>query len=150
MTPLPTIDQLVETLQLQEHPEGGFYREEWRSSLTLPASTLPDHPDARAAGTSIIYLLPHGEMSKLHRVRSDELWLHQMGDPMRLDIGPDADGEFSERVVGQPPTGELQVLVPANWWQSATPAQGPAGYSLVACVVVPGFDFDDFEILSSS
>lgn len=146
MASLPTVDQLVETLQLEAHPEGGYYRETWRSALTLPSSALPDHPGVRNAGTSIIYLLPHGEASELHRVRSDELWLYQMGDAMRLDLGPDADGELTERLVGPPPQGALQALVPATWWQAATPADGPSGYSLVACVVVPGFDFADFEM----
>ncbi len=145
----PTIDELVADLELAPHPEGGFFRETWRSELTLAQTALPGHPGERSAGTSIIYLLPHGEVSALHRVRSDELWLHQLGDPLELAMGADADGELTRHALGWPPVGRLQALVPAGWWQTATPLGGPAGYSLVACVVVPGFDFEDFEMLSS-
>ncbi|QDG53961.1 cupin domain-containing protein [Persicimonas caeni] len=150
MTKPPTIDQLVDHLQLEAHPEGGFFKETWRSELTLPSSALPGHPGLRNAGTSIIYLLPAGEVSALHRVRSDELWLHQLGDPLRLELCADSDGEFEERLVGPPPQGQLQALVPAGWWQTATPTEGPAGYSLVGCLVVPGFDFEDFEMLPAA
>lgn len=138
------VARIVDNLELEEHPEGGFYREVYRSVLTLPETTLPDHDGPRSAGTSILYLLPHGVQSAWHRVKSDELWLYHGGDPMELTMRPDEDTADAEHVVGI--GGELQVLVPANWWQTATPAQGDHGYSLVGCVVVPGFDFDDFEM----
>lgn len=145
----PTVDKIVTELELEPHPEGGYFREIWRSELTLSSDVLPDHPGERSAGTSIVYLLETDQVSALHRVRSDELWFYQMGDPMKLEIGPDANDGLEQRLVGPPPDAQLQVMVPAGWWQSATPAAGPAGYSLVACVVVPGFDFADFEMLSA-
>ncbi|MGM0578416.1 MAG: cupin domain-containing protein [Myxococcota bacterium] len=140
-----TVEELITTLGLARHPEGGYFRETWRSELELPASALPDHPGARSAGTSILYLLPAGRISALHRVRSDELWLFQMGDPLRLRLGPERD-PLEEYVLGPRPGDRLQVLVPAGWWQTAAPIDGPAGYTLVGCVVVPGFDFADFEM----
>lgn len=132
---------VAERWNLTPHPEGGYYRETYRSGLT---STPPGWPGSRSLATAILFLLPAGERSARHRVRGDELWLYQSGAPMELQI----DGRVA--LVG-PDHGaghELQVLVPGGAWQSATPAGGPSEdtWSLVACVVAPGFDFDDFEL----
>jgi uncharacterized protein len=132
----------VQRWGLAPHPEGGYFRETYRSGLRMiPAGW----PGQRALATAILYLLPVGQESAWHRVRGDELWLWQGGAPMELRIG----GET--RHVGPDPSAgdKPQVLVPAGAWQSATPAigAGPAApWSLVACVVVPGFDFADFEL----
>jgi predicted cupin superfamily sugar epimerase len=123
--------------RLEPHPEGGFFRETYRSPLTtLP----PGWPGERALATAILYLLPAGQRSAWHRVRGDELWLWQGGAPMYLRIGDQS------RLVGPDPAAgqEPQVLVPAGAWQSATPGDG--AWSLVACLVTPGFDFADFEL----
>ena len=125
---------------LEPHPEGGYFRETYRSELSVE---LPGFDGERSLATSIIYLLGAGQRSAKHRVRGDELWLWQGGAPMALTIG---DGEF---VLG-PDAGaghKLQLLVPAGEWQSATPAVGDGfpPWSLAACVVAPGFDFADFE-----
>ena len=126
---------------LAPHPEGGFYRETYRSALT---STPPGWPGERALATAILYLLPPGERSAWHRVRGDELWLWQGGAAMELRVEQDEHLVGPDRSAGH----ELQVLVPAGAWQSATPAAGAdgPGWSLVACVVAPGFDFADFEL----
>jgi len=130
-------DDIAARWNLVPHPEGGYYRETYRCALT---ATPPGWPGARAFATSVLYLLPAGVRSANHRVRGDELWLWQGGAPMALGIdgtthlvGPDRDGGH-----------ELQVLVPGGAWQSATPAGDD--WSLVACVVAPGFDFADFEM----
>ena len=122
---------------LRPHPEGGYYRQTYRSSLT---TTPAGWSGPRALATSTLYLLPADEQARWHRVRGDELWLWQGGGPMRLSI------EGTVRVVGRDRVAghELQVLVPAGSWQSATPATDD--WSLVACVVVPGFDWADFEM----
>jgi uncharacterized protein len=128
---------VAKRLNLTPHPEGGYYRETYRSPVTF---TPPGYPGERALATAILFLLPAGVRSARHRVRSDELWLWQGGEAMMLDV----DG--SAHVVG-PATDAghaLQGLVPGGAWQSATPAAD--GWSLVACVVAPGFDFDDFEL----
>jgi predicted cupin superfamily sugar epimerase len=131
----------AEAWSLAPHPEGGFYRETYRSSR---AHTPAGWPGPRALATAILYLLPAGERSAWHRVRGDELWLYHAGAPMALSVG-----DRTVLVGPDPGDGQqLQVLVPAGTWQSATPAEGSnvAAWSLVACVVAPGFDFDDFDL----
>jgi uncharacterized protein len=125
--------------RLSPHPEGGFYRETYRAELTV---TPEGWEGERALATAILYLLPAGTSSAWHRVRGEELWLWQGGAAMALSTGG------RDLLVG-PDTAaghELQVLVPAGEWQSATPAAEPPDWSLVACVVAPGFDFADFEL----
>lgn len=126
---------------LQPHPEGGFYRETYRSAISVE---LDGWPGPRALATSIIYLLPAGKRSAWHRVRGDELWLWQGGAPLELAIG-DATG-----ILGPDPAAghRLQILVPGGAWQSATPVAGDdlPGWTLAACLVAPGFDFADFEM----
>jgi uncharacterized protein len=137
---------LIQSLDLQAHPEGGFYRETWRSELTLPKSTLPAGYSAdRSAGTAILFLLPTGHSSRWHRVKSAELWFHQAGDPLELSIAESIEPEPKPIYLGRDCC--FQAVVPPHWWQKAKPVAGNAGYALVACVVVPGFDFADFELI---
>ncbi len=141
----PAAQALIHQLQLQPHPEGGYYRETWRSELSLPATALPQHSGERSAGTLIYFLLPTGSRSRLHRVRSDELWLFHSGDPLHLSLRSDPDTPPSQ-VFELGHKGCFQARIPANIWQQAQPQVGNAGYALVSCVVVPGFDFADFEM----
>ncbi|MCW5943945.1 MAG: cupin domain-containing protein [Fimbriimonadaceae bacterium] len=143
--PNPAWAALVEQLRLEPHPEGGFFRETWKSALRLPGEALPQGR-SRNAATAILFLLPADARSSWHRVASDELWLHQAGDPVLLQVAdaPGVPGE--EFALGRSPC--YQVLVPAHRWQTAAPEAGPAGFALVACVVVPGFEFEDFELAS--
>lgn len=137
---------LVESLDLLPHPEGGWFRETWRSGHTF---TPAGYAGARAAGTAIYYVLGAGDRSVWHRVRSDELWLWHTGLPLALTLG--GDGPQPDRLEhhilgGDVPAGHRpQVLVPAGWWQSAEPLPGEADEVLVSCVVSPGFDFADFD-----
>jgi uncharacterized protein len=103
-----------------------------------------DYPGDRAAGTAILFLLPTSHSSRWHRVRSAELWFHQSGDPLKLTIAKTLDGEAQTIFLGSDRC--WQAVVPPHYWQKATPIAGAAGYALVACVVVPGFDFADFEL----
>jgi uncharacterized protein len=133
-------DEVAAAWGLDPHPEGGFFRETFRSAISV---TPPGWSASRALATSILYLLPAGVRSARHRVRSDELWLYHAGAAMVLTIG---DAEL--RVGPARGSGdELQVLVPGGVWQSAIPDARPDApeWSLVACVVAPGFDFADFE-----
>lgn len=133
--------EVADEWDLVLHPEGGFYRETYRSMMTVEPEGWPG---ARSLATAIIYLLPAGRRSATHRVRGDELWLWQGGAAMSLRIGE------REHLVGPDPLSghRLQVLVPAGEWQSATPAAvtGAPEWSMVACLVAPGFDFADFEL----
>jgi len=142
-------DALIDRLGLEAHPEGGYFRETWRSDLELPADVLPDHDGPRSAGTSILFMLPDGARSALHRVTSEELWLYQGGDAVQLTMQPalrTSDARIETVTVGPEPGQQFQAVVPGGWWQAAEHVPGAAGYVLVACVVVPGFDFADFEM----
>jgi predicted cupin superfamily sugar epimerase len=137
---------LAEALDLAPHPEGGWFRETWRSDVAFEP---PGYGAERSAATAIYFLLAPGEGSRWHRVRSAEIWLWHSGGPLELTIGgtgPDPNDEPQvvtlgpEVDAGQHP----QLVVPAGAWQAARPA-GDADV-LVSCIVSPGFDFADFEL----
>lgn len=147
MTDAPDIDALIDRLDLEPHPEGGYFRETWRSDLELPSDVLtPEHDGRRSAGTSILYLVPADDDSAPHRVASDELWLYHLGDPLELTVRRSLERPGDSVIIGPGDDHRFQAQVPANHWQSASSTGDDAGYTLVACVVVPGFDFDDFEM----
>lgn len=143
----PIIQKLVKQLNLTPHPEGGFYREPYRSQGTIPASVLPStFGGDRNYATDLFYLLPQGDCSCFHRIKSDEIWHFMLGGPMTLvEITP--QGEVIKTILGQNlDRGEsLQHVVPAGHWFGAHPNPGTE-FSLVTCVVIPGFDFKDFEM----
>ncbi|MEV5966348.1 cupin domain-containing protein [Kribbella sp. NPDC051952] len=129
--------ELAELLDLEPHPEGGWYRETWKSEVEFEPE---GYDGVRASATAIYFLLAPGEESRSHRVRSAEIWLWHSGGPLRLEydgevvtLGPDVGA-------GQQP----QVVIPAGAWQAARPAGDQA--VLVSCVVSPGFDFADFTM----
>ena len=98
-----TLPDWVRKLDLQPHPEGGWFRETWRSTTTIPQSALPaGYPGDRAAGTAIYFVLMPGQQSAWHTVRSSEIWLYHRGAPVRLDLGGDGDvpGEPEPILVG--------------------------------------------------
>ncbi len=134
--------RLIGQLQLSPHPEGGWYRETWRG---------PDNADGRASGTAIMFLLKAGERSHWHTVNAEELWLWQGGDPLTLQTATGDDGPVATIDLGPDfAQGQaLQGFVPTGAWQAAhalAEGEGTHGYSLVSCVVVPGFDFDGFVL----
>jgi len=136
---------LAQQLDLQPHPEGGWFRETWRS----PVSFRPDGYDApRAAATAIYYLLQPGEESRWHSVRSDELWFWHSGGPLALRLGGNGGHPAASTLLtlgNDIAAGEQPfALVPGGAWQSAAPAAGRP--VLVSCVVSPGFDFADFRL----
>ena len=136
---------LAEQLDLQPHPEGGWFRQTWRSPVSFsPAG----YSGQRSAATAIYYLLYPGEQSRWHVVRSDELWFWHSGGALALRLGgsgpePAAGAEVvlgTDLGAGQRP----QSLVPGGVWQCAAPSgERPV---LVSCVVAPGFDFTDFRV----
>lgn len=141
MTTEPTTPELALSLGLEPHPEGGWYRETWRSSATV---VLQDGRK-RSAATLIWFLLPAGESSRWHRVSSDEIWLAHTG-VVELELGgegPAPESITPHRVSATSP-GESQLLVPAGVWQRTRPGDADA---LVSCLVSPGFDFEDFELV---
>jgi len=132
-----TAEELIRIYRLRPHPEGGFYRETYRSSGKTAGE--------RNFCTAIYFLLPAGCKSRMHRLRSDELWHFYMGGPMTIgQVYPDGS---VERVVlgGDASAGHVfQHVVPAGCWFGAYPEPGTK-FSFVGCTVAPGFDFDDFE-----
>ena len=133
---------LIRLLGLKPHPEGGFYAESYRSpSYVQPA----DHRRQRAALTTIYFLLPGGEISRWHRVASDEVWHFFEGDPLELFTLEQSTGRRERHLLGAA-IGQLKPehVVPAHTWQAA---RSSGRYTLVGCVVAPGFEFADFELL---
>lgn len=140
----------VEQLGLQPHPEGGWYRETWRSEVTFDADVLPPgYIGRRSAGTAILFVLMPGQVSAWHSVRSAEVWLYHRGSALILESGPEIDSATthllgSDIVAGEQP----QVVIPPGHWQRARPRGDQP--TLVSCIVIPGFDFADFTMQPTS
>lgn len=140
--------KLIEQLGLAAHPEGGWYKETWRGAASAAGRGEPG-PDGRAQGTAIIFLLRTGEASHWHTVDAAELWIWQAGDPVELRLSATDAGPARSVVLGSDIAAgqQLQGLVAPGEWQAARPFGEPQhGYSLVSCVVVPGFDFAGFVL----
>jgi uncharacterized protein len=135
--------RLAEQLDLRPHPEGGWFRETWRSPHSF---SPPGYEGPRAAATAIYFLLHPGEKSAWHVVRSAELWFWHAGGPLTLRFGGDGEQPAEESTVtlGVGEGCHPQVLIPAGVWQAAEPAD--TDFVLVSCVVAPGFEFDDFRL----
>jgi predicted cupin superfamily sugar epimerase len=132
-----SIPVLVAALDLAPHPEGGWYRRTWTSPVVVETPAGP-----RPSATAVLYLLD--DVSRWHRVRSTELWCWHQGSAVGLrqgGTGEVPDPEAETRLEADSP----QLVVPAGSWQTAR-LLGPDP-ALVTCVVSPGFDFADFELL---
>jgi hypothetical protein len=135
-----TGEELIRTLELAPHPEGGWYRETWRS-----------HAEAgqRAAASAVYYLIQPGQTSRWNRVDADEMWLWHAGDPLDLSMADANDGSArTVRLGGRLDRGEQpQVIVPAGQWQSAVAVEGgDAGFTFLSCIVAPAFEFAGYEL----
>jgi len=142
----PTAEELIERLQLVKHPEGGWYRETYRSEDVISATALSDRfAGDRSACTAIYFLLQSGDISALHRIKSDELWHFYAGNSLTVHIITPQGEYYPFHLGSNLPTKEtFQCAVPAGCWFGAElPGDG---YSLVGCTVAPGFDFADFEM----
>ena len=127
--------EIIETLGLQPHPEGGWYAETWRADAV---------EGQRASGTAIYYLLEAGQRSHWHRIDAAEIWHFYAGAPLTLSIS--TDGQSTDRLTlgADIAAGERpQLIVPPNAWQSAESA---GAWTLVGCTVSPGFVFETFEM----
>ena len=139
----------IKKLALQPHPEGGYFREIYRSTVNIPAAALPArYRGPRSCSTSIYYLLAGTQISTLHRLTSDEQWHFYDGGALLLAmITP--DGTSREVRLGRRATAgeQFQVVIPAGTWMGARLA-APArrGYALIGCTVAPGFEFRDFAL----
>jgi hypothetical protein len=135
-----TADDLIKALDLQPHPEGGWYRETWRADA---------EPGERAAASAVLYVLQPGQRSHWNKVDAHEIWLWHSGDPVDVSVADGDSGRpMTVRLGGRVTEGEqVQLVIPAGQWQSADPAPGGEhGYTLISCIVAPAFEFSGFEI----
>jgi len=140
-------EYFIKHLQLQPHPEGGYFKETYRSKDIISSNCLPaDFNGDRSYSTAIYFLLQQGDFSAFHRIKSDECWHFYEGDTLLIHI-IDEEGNYSCTKLGRKiHEGEVfQFIVPANCWFASEPAKETA-FTLVGCTVAPGFDFADFEM----
>ncbi len=137
------VQAIVERLQLQPHPEGGFFKETYRCGEQF----IPDGFTAsRNISTAIYFLLTRDNFSAFHRIRSDEIWHHYLGDALEIHMITKTGSYERVRVGKQLEKGEFpQFTVPAGTWFASCVADG-GSFGLAGCTVAPGFDFADFEL----
>ena len=140
-------DQLIQKYNLEPHPEGGWYKQTYKSNEEIAADALPERFGAnRAFSTAIYFLLEKGNFSAFHRIKSDECWHFYAGDPLLIYI-IEQNGDLIVIALGNDlEKGQtFQCVVPANCWFASRPAP-KSEYSFVGCTVSPGFEFEDFEL----
>lgn len=141
------VQELVHQFNLQPHPEGGFYKETYRSPEIIPQQFLSKQfKGDRAYSTAIYFLLEQENFSAFHKIESDELWHFYAGQTLLVHI-IHLNGKLETIKLGNDfLNGEqFQFAVPARCWFASEPAPH-SSFSFVGCTVAPGFDFDDFEL----
>lgn len=144
-------DYYISRLQMTAHPEGGHYKEVYRSPEHITDAEVSfTYQETRPLATSIYFLLRSGEVSHFHRLVQDELWYYHAGSPLTVSV-IHPDGSYQEHHIGPNlDAGQsLQAIIPGgsifgSW------AHQPDTFSLVGCMVTPGFDFRDFELFTTS
>ena len=141
------IEQLIKQFDLQPHPEGGWYKQTYKSNELVPASALPGRFNAdRVFSTAIYFLLEKGNFSAFHKIKSDECWHFYAGDPLQVFVIDQTDDLKIITLGNDVNKGEIfQYVVHATCWFASRPAPG-SEYSLVGCTVAPGFEFEDLEL----
>ncbi len=135
MTAEMSAEEIIETLTLAPHPEGGWYRQTWVEAR---------EDDARPSGTCIYFLLAAGERSHWHRVDATEIWLYHAGAPLVLSLAATNQGPAQDHLLTPNlREGHPQLIVPKDHWQAA---RSTGAWTLVSCTVSPGFDFAGFEL----
>jgi predicted cupin superfamily sugar epimerase len=145
------VDTLIQRHGLEPHPEGGWYKQTYKSTELIAAETLPKRFGAsRAFSTAIYFLLENGNFSAFHRIKSDECWHFYGGDPLLIYI-IEQTGELKVISLGSDPEKgqSFQYVVPANCWFASSPAP-QSKYCFVGCTVSPGFEFEDFELANAT
>lgn len=136
----------IEKLRLEPHPEGGYFRQTYKSDLMIAREALPGFSGARPASTAIYFLLEGENFSAFHRLRSDEAWHFYCGSPLVVHV-INAGGHYSSILLGSNPEAKqlFQAVVNAGCW-FASEVQDHKSWALVGCTVAPGFEFEDFEL----
>ncbi|RZN82879.1 MAG: cupin domain-containing protein [Winogradskyella sp.] len=144
-----SIEEIVQKLKLLPHPEGGFFKETYRSEGTILKSSLAEvFKSKRNYCTGIYYLLKSNDFSAFHKINQDEMWHFYIGSPIELHMISE-NGVLSTVKIGNDILNDevLQFVVPKNYWFAAKVVNSDS-YSLVGCTVAPGFDFKDFTLAS--
>ena len=142
-----TAEDLIQKLGLKVHPEGGYFKEVYRSEELIPSKSLPDrYGGDRSFSTSIYYLLAGNQKSFFHCLKSDEIWHYYYGSPLLLHI-LHSNNSYQKVIVGNNFSKDevVQYTVPRGSWFAAESADKNS-FSLIGATVVPGFDFNDFEL----
>ena len=144
-------NQLIQKYNLQPHPEGGWYKQTYKSNEEINADALPERFGAnRAFSTAIYFLLEKGNFSAFHRIKSDECWHFYVGDPLLIYIIEKNGGLKVISLGSDLEKGHsFQYVVPANCWFASRPAP-ISEYCFVGCTVSPGFEFEDFELADAT
>ncbi len=140
-------DFLIDHFNLQPHPEGGYFKETYRSDKLIKKNALGENfTEDHVYSTAIYFLLKSGEKSKFHKIKQDEMWHYYFGSPLKV-IAIDNNGKVSEHILSPNIKNghAFQALVPANTWLAAYPLEQDS-YTLVGCTVAPGFEFSDFTM----
>lgn len=146
-----THPDIIAEYDLRPHPEGGWYKQTYKSSELIPQDALPARFDgSRAFSTAIYFLLEQGNFSAFHRIKSDECWHFYTGDPLFIYL-IQQDGNLQIISLGNRVDKKqlFQFVVPANSWFASRPAP-LSRFCFVGCTVAPGFDFADFELAGAS
>lgn len=132
---------LLRKLSLQKHPEGGYFKESYRSGTEI---NVKGRKGTWRAATAIYYMLVGNQFSAFHRVKSDEIWHHYTGSSLTLHIIKD-NSELNKIKLGKGKGERFQVVIKANTWFAAS-LNNKKSYCLVGCTLSPGFEYDDWEI----
>jgi hypothetical protein len=136
----------INNLQLNPHPEGGFYNETYRAEEIIARSGLPSRfTESRCMATAIYFLLRSQDHSLFHRIKSDELWHYHAGDTLEIFVLHHQGVVIHNLGINLEQGDRPQVIIPANHWFGAAVRAG-GDYTLSSCTVAPGFDFQDFEM----
>lgn len=129
------------------HPEGGYYRETYKSAQTIPHASLPSaFKGSRSFSTAIYFLLQQGNFSAFHRIQSDECWHFYTGETLLIHVIDEQEKLYTVKLGNNILNGEVfQFVVPAGCWFASEPAP-ESSFCFVGCTVAPGFDFEDFEL----
>lgn len=141
--------QLIAVYNLSSHPEGGWYRQTYRSAEQIVADALPGRfSGSRPFSTAIYFLLEQGNFSAFHRIMSDECWHFYAGGPLEIFI-IHPEGNLEVVIMGKQAGQHFQYVVPAGCWFASRPVAGTS-FSFTGCTVAPGFDFADFELANAN
>jgi predicted cupin superfamily sugar epimerase len=132
----------IKKLDLKPHPEGGFFKETYRSPENYTGSLPSRYEGKRSFGTAIYFMITSGNPSHFHRLKSDELWFFHDGSPLLVHLLKE-DGSYETLAIGR--EQDWQAIIPAGTWFAAE-VDAENSYSLISCTVAPGFDFMDFEM----